>query len=590
MNTFHPYYRLTKTDAVEQKRVKGYAIGLVSVCLVLVACGENETPVGGISDVAPSVADTAFKGDTQLPEADASPIAREDLPRNPTILKPGQMVLRRLSAAQYRNTLRDWFGSQLELPGTLEPDVRVERLYAVGASVGGLSGLGAERYFLGAKTVATQLVTQKSLRDQLSNCTGEVDADACFSEIIDRWTLRLWRRPATDAEHARLKAVGDQARDVLGEFDEGVRYVMMAILTSPHFVYVSGVGESAADEGRAYSDFEMASRLAFFLWGSGPDEWLLDQATQGLLTDDASLPGVVDQMLQDDRVKRGVEAFVDDWLLLDELDQLSKDPGTYPHFSREFGEEAREETHRLFEYLVFTVGADIREFLTTRTTFVNRRLASTYAVPAGVPEGFGMIQLPEDGTRAGFLGHASFLSLHATPNRSSPTLRGVFVREHFLCQIMPEPPANVDTTIPESSEDKPTMRERLEEHLVNEECAGCHALTDYIGLGLERYNGLGGFRSTENGAAIDPTGDLDGVAYKNARELGVALSEHPSFIPCFVDTLWAYANGRVRTADDWGQVKALEARFRASNYQFLALMEDTVLSLGFRHVIGLEGE
>ena len=539
------------------------------------------TPATSTSD-ATSVDTGHIPADSSLLDVDEP--SRDDLELNPSISKPGEAVLRRLSAAQYRNTLADWFGPELELPGTLEPDVRVERLYAVGAGVGGLSGLGAERYFQGAKTVASQLVSVKALRAQVSTCTGDEDATGCMASIIDMWGLRLWRRPLTNMERTRLNGIAASAIDTLGTFDEGLRYVFVALLTSPYFVYVDASGGVETEAGSAYDGYEMASRLSFFLWGSGPDQWLLDKAANGALLEDEQLQQVVTTMLEDNRSKRGVRAFVDDWLLLDELDGLSKDPGTYPHFNREFGKEAREETQRLFEHLVFERRSDIREFLTTRTTFINRRLASTYAVPATVTDGFGKVELPALGPRAGFLGHASFLSLHASPNRSSPTLRGVFVREHFLCQTMPEPPANVDTTIPESSENKPTMRERLEEHLFNDECAGCHALTDYIGLGLERFDGLGGYRTTENGALIDTSGDLDGVAFETGRELGEALATHPSFIPCFVDTLWAYANGRVRTPDDWGQVKALEARFRASGYSLLALLEDTVLSQGFRIV------
>ena len=561
-----------------------YAASVLIAGLVL-GCNVTTEPTSAANSGATDVVGADSGADVV---DDVGPIARDDLPRNPPITYPGATVLRRLSTTQYRNTLIDWFGTQLELPGTLEPDVRVERLYAVGAGVGGLSGLGAERYFQGAKTVAGQLVSLKALRAQVSDCDGTVNSDQCIDQIIQTWGLRLWRRPLTTTEAQRLGEIAAAATAALGGFDEGVRYVFMALLTSPHFVYVSGHGGEQVENGRLYTGYEMASRLALFLWGSGPDAWLLDKAASGDLLNDTTLKEVVVAMMSDPRIKRGVRAFVDDWLALDELEQLSKDPGTYPHFNREFGEEAREETHLLFEHLVFTENADIREFLTTRTTFVNRRLASAYAVPASTPDGFGMIELPLDGMRAGFLGHASFLSLHATPNRSSPTLRGVFVREHLLCQTMPEPPANVDTSIPESSESKPTMRERLEEHLENAECAACHALTDYVGLGLERFDGLGGYRTTENGALIDPTGILDGVPFENARELGQVLSDHPEFIPCLVDTLWSYANGRVRTKEDGEQVEALEARFRAANYALLTLLEDMVLSQGFRRVQMLE--
>ena len=161
----------------------------------------------------------------------------------------------------------------------------------------------------------------------------------------------------------------------------------------------------------------------------------------------------------------GRGAFAQDWLELDGLSHLSKDPETFAYFSPDIGQQAREETLSLFEYLVLDADADFRTLLTTRATFVNRRLAALYGIPSVAVEGFELVTLPDDGPRAGLLGHASVLSLHASPNRSSPTLRGLFIRERLLCQNMPSPPANVDTTIPESSEDAPTMRDRLQIHL-----------------------------------------------------------------------------------------------------------------------------
>jgi hypothetical protein len=332
----------------------------------------------------------------------------------------------------------------------------------------------------------------------------------------------------------------------------------------------------------------MASRLAFFLWNSGPDDALLQAAAAGDLADTDTLREVVRDMLTDDRARRGVRAFADDWLELDGLVELGKDPSAFAYFSPKVGQNAREETLSVFEHLVIDADADFRTLMTTRTTFVNSRLAALYGVPSPAVHGFGQTTLPDDGPRAGLLGHASVLALHASPNRSSPTLRGLFVRERLLCQAMPPPPANVDTTIPESSADAPTMRERLAVHLETPACAGCHLMTDPIGLGLERFDGLGGFRATENDALIDPSGAIDGADFDDARGLGEALANHPAFVPCIVDTLWEYANGRLSQSADHLQTDDLVTRFESSGYQLLSLLEDVVLSHGFRHVGSLE--
>ncbi|MFT7622801.1 MAG: hypothetical protein ACI9WU_001976 [Myxococcota bacterium] len=555
-------------------RVFGVAVGILvgSACVSLGCSDSSDAPV------SPEPVE-----DVVQPEADTGPVDRASLPRNPEELIAAAPVLRRVSAAQYGNLLRDWFGPDLELPGTLEPDVRVDRLYAVGAGIGGLSGLGADRYFKASRKIAGQLIEIAPLRAVLGNCDGTSDPDGCLTTTIETWTLRLWRRPATQAEVARLKTVADGAIATLGAFDEGLRYAMMAILTSPHFVYVHGTGTDSASP-RAYTSWEMAERLALFLWASGPDQALLDVAAADGLVDDESLRAVIQTMMADPRARRGLRVFSEDWLALDELEELSKDPALYVHFTPDFGEEAREETLRLVEHLAFDIDTDFRTLLTTRTTFLTRRLASVYAVPATVVDGFGQVTLPADGPRAGLLGHASVLSLYATPNRSSPTLRGRFVREHLLCQTMPEPPANVDTTIPEASASAPTMRERLAGHLEIPGCASCHLLTDPVGLGLEQFDGLGAYRTTENDAIIDPTGDLDGHAFLDGAGVGEAVANHPALVPCLVDTVWAYANGRTRSKDDRAQTLLLGARFAASGHRLLTLLEDVAMSDGFRHL------
>ena len=412
-----------------------------------------------------------------------------------------------------------------------------------------------------------------------------------YSHIATHWNRReiaallltLEGDTLSEDERARLLGVAQGATDTLGSFDEGLRYAMTAILASPHFLYVHGAG----DEGvgvRPYNDWEMASRLALFLWNSGPDDALLAAAAAGQLTDTDDLREAVGEMLADPRARRGLKAFADDWLGLDGLLHLSKDPEVFSYFSPHIGLQAREETLSLFAHLVLDEDADFRTLLTTRTTFVNRRLAALYGIPAAAVEGFAQVTLPEEGPRAGLLGHASVLALHASPNRSSPTLRGLFVRERLLCQAMPSPPGNVDTTIPESSIDAPTMRERLAVHLENESCAGCHRLTDLIGLGLERFDGLGGFREMENGIPIDPSGELDETAFADARSLGTVVADHPDFERCIVETLWSYANGRVSTPDEATRIDALLARFAASEHRLLFLLEDIAMSDGFRQV------
>ncbi|MGB0591377.1 MAG: DUF1592 domain-containing protein [Myxococcota bacterium] len=565
--------------------------GLFAALLSLVGCyGEMPAPVATpVEDAAAS--EPASTGDTSPGDGDEPTPADvasavEDL--DPPLESDAPPVMRRLTASQYRHTLSDWFGPDLVVPTSLERDGRSEGLYSVGASVNGLSSLGVERYVKGAVSVAVQLIEFVPIRSELIDCAALADDQACLTELVHLWGPRLWRRPLTDDEHADLVTLGQNASAVLGSVEEGIRYVMTAILASPHFIYTHGISSEGHESSGAYTGWQMATRLALFLWDSGPDDALLAAAEAGDLSDVVRLREVVQGMLADPRARRGLRAFADDWLELDGLLELSKDPSVFPYFSPDIGVQAREETLRLLEHLVFDADTDFRTLMTTRTTFVTRRLAGLYGVPAPDVETFAQIELPADGVRAGLLGHASVLSLHASPNRSSPTLRGVFVRERLLCQHMPSPPANVDTTIPDGSSDAPTMRERLAVHLETPSCAGCHELTDLIGLSMENFDGMGGFRATENGAVIDPSGSLDGDEFADAVGLGHAVSTHPDFVPCLVDTLWAFANGRMPEAAETPQLDALASRFGTADFRLSALLEDIAMSAAFRHVGAVE--
>ena len=226
----------------------------------------------------------------------------------------------------------------------------------------------------------------------------------------------------------------------------------------------------------------------------------------------------------------------------------------------------------------------MRTLYTTTTSFINSRLAAIYDVPSPSLEGFGRVDFPEDGERSGLLGHVSFLAQQAHPTRTSPTLRGLYVREKLLCQDMPSPPANVDTTLPEASQGVATIKEILELHMKDPTCAACHIMTDLIGLGLEHFDGIGRFRLTTQGEPIEPAGILDGVSFADGRSLSQAIADHPRVVPCFVETLWAYANGHALTDGESGLVGELEHAFSEDGHRMLGLVEAIAMSEGFRRV------
>lgn len=496
---------------------------------------------------------------------------------------PAAPRLARLTRAQVHNAVRDTLGPELVVPAGLEPDSASNGLVAVGATVATLSKRGVEQSFDAALSLAAQAMASAAVGARVRVCEPKTGQEgACLDQIARAWGLRLWRRPLGDDEAATLVAIGEKARAALGGFDGGVELMLASLLASPHFLYRVEMGEPDPAGGLRYTGYEMAARLALLIWDTVPDAALLSAAAAGELTDDAALAARVEAMLTDPRARDGVRAFFTDWLALADLDQLGKDPTVFEQFSADLGAAAREETLRLVDRVIFDRHADVRDLFTTRETFVNPRLAAIYDIPAPDPAGFGLVELPADGARAGILGQVSFLAPNAHPTASSATKRGVALRQRFLCQQMPSPPANLNTAIPEPSPDALTLRDRLEAHRVNPECAVCHDLMDPPGYGFEVFDGLGRFRLLDNDAPIDPSGELDGAPFDGARSLVQAVADHPELLPCIVTTAYRYAVNREVAPGEQAQLDEMAASFEAGGGRFERLLFDIATSPGFR--------
>jgi hypothetical protein len=379
--------------------------------------------------------------------------------------------------------------------------------------------------------------------------------------------------------------VADLAATQLGDFHEGLTYGVAALLQSPNFLYRVEYGEPdpEAPALRRLTGVELATRLAFFLWNTTPDDALLDAAETGALDTPEGLAMQAERMLEDPRARQGVRAFFDDMLHLYLLEDLEKDPTVFVAMNPEVGPAAREETLLGLE-AIYAEDGDYRSFYTTSRTFVDRRLAAIYNVRAPEREGFGEVELPREGGRRGFLGQVGFLAPNAHVVSSSATRRGMFLREVILCQSIPAPPAGVNTSIPEPDADARTLRERVAVHLEDPTCAGCHRLMDPIGLGLENFDGLGVWRTSDGGATIDPSGDLDGEAFADAWELGAAVAEHPRVGTCLAETMLRYATGRAIGEGEEDEVDYLGARMGLAGHAMKALQRDIVNSPSFRNV------
>lgn len=484
--------------------------------------------------------------------------------------------LRRLTISQYQNIIKALFSEDVVIPSSLEPDIEVDGFLTLGASISNISPVGIERYEAASYSIAEQIVENDALLAELLPCEtlDSLDQD-CWESFLNQTGSLLWRRSLTDSELEGLSAL---THSIIDQSDQqtGFSYLLAALLQSPNFLYRIEQGEN-----QVLNDFELASRLSFLIWNSAPDQQLFEIAEEGNLTDPEQLEAEVDRMLSDLRFEDGLRNFFSELLHLYDLDTLVKDPLVFTHASPDLYQSAKEET--LLFLLDNVLGAkDYRDILTSQDTFIDRRLAALYNIPAYGADGFAQVTLEESMGRRGLLTQASVLNIHAHATSTSATGRGIFVLKSMLCYTIPAPPSNVNTSIPEADAESPTLRERLKTHLEDPSCASCHEATDRIGLGLENFDGIGRWRTYENGAQIDPSGEVDGISFLDAWDLGRAVKEHEDFGPCISENLYQYALGHQMTNAEEDVVNWLSVSLTASDWSFQELLRELVLSESFK--------
>ncbi|MCZ6617887.1 MAG: DUF1592 domain-containing protein [Gammaproteobacteria bacterium] len=502
----------------------------------------------------------------------------------------GPVAMRRLTPEQYRNAIEDLFGTAIDVSGRFEPDSRRSGLNAVGTSLVAVTPSGFEQYEAMARNIAAQ-VTSTEHRNRLLPCKPEsatASDDSCTEQIVASFGRLLLRRPLGDDEvHLRVE-FASAAAESRADFYAGLELALTSLLVAPDFIFRIEVAEPAPLPDRPYrlllSDHSLASRLSYFLWNRGPDEDLLTVAERGELDSPAGLAREVDRLLASEHLAGGVRAFFEDLFVFDEFNNLGKDVTRFPLYSNRMAADAREQTLRFVVKHLVTKQADYRELFTSRELPITRSLGPLYGVPVYAADGWEEMELPSNHPRAGLLSHASFAMLFSHPGRSSPTLRGVFLREALLCQTVPEAPADVDFSlfVQDADSRHRTARDRLQVHANEASCNTCHKLTDPIGLGLEVFDGIGKYRTSENGAPIDTSSDLDGRSFANPVELGQAFAESPLIGPCLVQNLYRYAVGREQTNRERRLLRHLEVRFEETGYRLPELMRDIAMSEGFR--------
>lgn len=495
-----------------------------------------------------------------------------------------QPDMRRLTAEQYRNTITDIFGETISIGGRFDSLLRTDGLLQVGARSARITPSGIEQYYDLARSIAAQ-VTNETNRAMIVPCQpakAMAADDSCAEKFFSRVGRLLYRRSLTPDEMAKTVKAANEMATTTSNFYEGIAEALATMMVSPKFLFVvDTTGPDPENPGAIrLTDYAKASRLSFLLWNSTPDEALLTAAEKGELRAKKGLETQVERLLASDRLDQGVRAFFTDFLNFDKFDTLEKDAVIYQAFSPQAGQDAREQVLRTIIDHLITRQGDYRDLFTTRETFMTEKLGRIYRVPVERPDGgWSPYRFSENDPRAGLLSLVGITALNSHPGKSSPTLRGRAVREVLLCQHVPDPPGNVDFSIfNDPNSPNKTARDRLTAHRTAATCAGCHKITDPIGLGLETFDGAGQLRTTENGEKIDTSGDLDGVPFKDVQSLGKALHDSPEAASCVVNRLFAYGVGRSPMKEEKELLQYLEEGFSKDSYNVPRLLKRIALS------------
>ena len=415
--------------------------------------------------------------------------------------------------------------------------------------------------------------------------TSNLDEAACARRIVRTLSRRAYRRPVSDEDVSILLDFYAEGRSN-GGFEAGIRAALERILLDPEFLFRVERDPPNVEADTAYpvSDLEFASRMSFFLWGSVPDDALLNLAERGRLRDAVALEQQVKRMLQDSRSSALVKNFAGQWLLLRNLRSISPDPQMFPYFDDNLREAFGRETELFVESLV-REDRSVTEFLNADYTFVNERLARHYGIPDVYGNRFRRVTLSDE-NRRGLLGQGSILTLTSYATRTSPTLRGKWILENILGAPPPPPPSDVDTNIKENVPGGKilSVRERLEQHRVNPACASCHALMDPLGFALENFDGTGAWRTSDGGSTIDPSGVLpDGQKFQGPAELRqLLLDKREQFIAAFVERFLTYALGRGLEYYDAPAVRKIIREAAPDDYRWSSIILGIVRSAPFQ--------
>ncbi len=517
--------------------------------LVTVALGCTAR-IDGTSPLAPPGSPSVAGSDgampiTQIPTASLPPSASGPI-------NPGRVTAHRLNKVEYDNTIRDLVGLDLQPSSTFGfPDDTYVEGFDNNADALSASPLLLEKYQSATAAIVAAALDSAAgnaaIRGRIVTCDPvKMGEDACATEILTAFATRAWRRPVAASEVAAYAALVGVAHSLGDGFEDGLSAALQAMLLAPSFLFRTEANPGAG-KVTALSDYELASRLSYFLWSSMPDDALFSSASSTTLHTPDELGRQIGRMIQDPKSAALISNLAGEWLGSRELavEQITLTDVTFDADLRaamageaeQFLREMLTGTHALGDLL----GGDF--------AFVNQRLATHYGLPGAdaLNTTFARVTLPDDKRAGGILTQANYLTVQSLRERTSPTRRGKWISENLLCVTVPPPPPMIPQ-LPVSDPTAPTTaRERLAVHRQKgSSCNGCHQLMDPLGLAFEHYDAVGRWRDTDAGAALDVTGNvpITNAAFDGAISLAATVKQDPRFSACVVRKLLTYALGR----------------------------------------------
>lgn len=498
---------------------------------------------------------------------------------------PGRVTARRLNRKEYNNTVRDLLGADFKPADDFPPDDSGYGFDNIG-DVLSMSPLLMEKYMRAAEEIVEKVIIEKDELPSFLRCAKKHDrhGTACARKLLGTLARRAYRRTVKPSEVRRLVRLVNLAQREGDSFETGLGLAVQAILVSPHFLFRIEGNSAPNDPGSVHyiNDFELASRLSYFLWSTMPDDTLLDLAQEKGLRHDDALENQVRRMLAHEKSEAFVENFAGQWLELRNLEFVFRDSKLFKQFTGLMRRAMARETLMFFRAIV-SEDRSILEFLDADFTFVNERLAKHYGIPGVEGKNFRRVKLTGD-ERGGLLTQASVLTITSYPTRTSPVLRGRWILEN----ILGAPPAPPPDGVPDLKETKvassATLRERLELHRADASCAVCHDRIDPLGFGLENYDAIGAWRTHDGEAPIDASGELpDGTTFNGPRELKrMLLGRSEEFTYCLTEKMLTYALGRGLERFDRNAVEAIRDDVARNDYRFSALVLGIVKSMPFQ--------